>query len=260
MEDEHAVYEDRKRSFFSSEIYDGHGGRRPAQIASEMLTPHFLHAWAMEMGKPAGSRKREADLLREAYLAVDARLVEDRIAAGTCAVQLYIIGERFLAANVGDSRVVIGTDEGVSVLTRDHKPDLAAERSRIEALGGNVFVFGVPRVEGVLAISRALGDSCLKPYVSAEPRITEGTLGSENDLAILACDGVWDVLSPEAVIMAARKEPDPQKAALSISKEALDNGSTDNITVIVLDLRRYTSSLKDRKMKVLNVYDKEKQD
>jgi serine/threonine protein phosphatase PrpC len=249
MEDEHAFYEDPARLFFSAEIYDGHGGRQPAQIAAGMLTPWFLHAWARE-------RRAAADILRDAYLAVDAHLVDRRLQAGTCAVQLYLIGEEFLAANAGDSRVVIGTGQGAAVLTDDHKPDRAVERSRIESLGGSVVVLGVPRVKGILAISRALGDACLKPYVSAEPRITEGVLGSENDVAVLACDGVWDVLLPGEVIDTARRERDPQKGAEEISRMALDRGSTDNITVIVLDLRKYTSVLKNRKMVIQKVHDR----
>jgi len=256
MEDEHAIHEDRGCSFFSAEIYDGHGAREPAQIAAQMLTPHFLHAFARELAKPTDVRRTEADLVRDAYLAVDTYLVERRIRAGTCAVQLYLLGARFLAANAGDSRAVIGTREGVAVLTEDHKPGVPAERSRIEALGGSIRVFGVPRVEGILAVSRALGDSCLKPYVIAEPRIEEGGLGRENDFAVLACDGVWDVLSPEEVIEAVRRKEDPQKAAEELTRMSLDQGSTDNITVIVLDLRKHTAALADRKMTILKIYDK----
>lgn len=256
MEDEHAVYESEERVFFSAEIYDGHGGKRPALIAAEMLTPAFLHALNMEMKKPEAGRRSEADLLRDAYLEVDSYIVKQRLEAGTCAVQFYVIGDRFMAANTGDSRVVIGTAEGAAVLTRDHKPDDAHEHSRIEALGGSVTVFGVPRVQGILAISRALGDSCLKPYVSPEPRISEGILGSENDLAVLACDGVWDVLSPETVIMAARQHEDPKAAAEYISRMAREAGSGDNVTVIVLDLRSCTAGLKRKEMKITRVYDR----
>jgi len=256
MEDEHAFYEDPARLFFSAEIYDGHGGRQPAQIAAEMLTPWFLHAWARQGERPLRERRDVVEILREAYLAVDAHLVGRRVQAGTCAVQLYLIGERFLTANVGDSRVVIGTGRGEAVLTEDHKPDAHAERSRIEALGGSVVTLGVPRVEGILAISRSLGDACLKPYVSAEPRIAEGVLGAENDMAVLACDGVWDVLSPGEVIEAARQGRDPRESAEEISRMALDKGSTDNITVIVLDLRKYTSVLKNRKMVIREVHDR----
>jgi len=256
MEDEHAVYDDAEMSFFSAEIYDGHGGKRPAQVAAEMLTPAFLHALKMEMKKPESDRRRETDLLRGAYLEVDAYISTKRAQAGTCAVQLYIRGDRFIAANTGDSRAIIGTQEGAVVLTRDHKPGEDPELSRIEALGGTVVNFGVPRVEGVLAISRALGDTCLKPYVTPEPRIIEGTLGCENDRAILACDGVWDVLSPEEVIEAARLYDDPEAAAGYILEMAREAGSGDNITVIALDLRHYTAGFRRKKMKITGIYDR----
>jgi serine/threonine protein phosphatase PrpC len=256
MEDEHAVYDNEGRSLFSTEIYDGHGGFRAARAAAEMLTPAFIHILNMEMKKPAGERRTQADLLREAYLEVDAYIVKQGIEAGTCAVQLYIVRDRFIAANTGDSRAVIGTADGVLVLTRDHKPDDAPERARIESLGGTVAYFGVPRVQGILAISRALGDACLKPYVSPEPRICEGVLGKENDRAVLACDGIWDVLTPDAVIAAARNYNDPVKAAKNIGKMAMDAGTGDNITVIVLDLRNYTAGLRRKKMKITRIYDR----
>lgn len=256
MEDEHAVYDDEAMLFFSAEIYDGHGGSRPARAAAEMLTPAFLHALKMEMKKPGADRRSEAELLREAYLEVDAYITKKRARAGTCAVQFYIRRDRFMAANTGDSRAIIGAGEGVTVLTRDHKPDDAPELSRIEALGGTVAVFGVPRVEGILAISRALGDTCLKPFVTAEPRIVEGRLGRDNDRAVLACDGVWDVLSPEEVIAAARLYDDPQAAAGCISEMAKQAGSGDNITVIALDLRHHTAGLRRKKMKITGIYDR----
>lgn len=47
-------------------------------------------------------------------------------------------------------------------LTRDHHPDREDERARIEASGGFVRVWGVPRVNGILAMSRAIGDVLLK--------------------------------------------------------------------------------------------------
>ena len=214
-----------------------------------------MHAWAKEFEKPHKDRRNECELLREAYLSVDAHLVEGDIRSGTTAANLYIIGDRFLAANAGDTRVIIGTRKGFSSLTKDHKPDLPEERARIESLGGRVVSYGAPRVEGVLAMSRALGDTGLKPYVSGEPRIVEGYLGKENDYAVLACDGVWDVLTPDEVIKIVRAAIDPWRASEEISKKALDCGSTDNITVIVLDLREYVKELKRKKMEITRIVD-----
>jgi protein phosphatase 1L len=209
----------------------------------------------MEFEKPLKDRRGECELIREAYLSVDAHLIERGIKSGTTAANLYLIGDRFLAANAGDTRVIIGTRKGFSFLTKDHKPDLPEERARIESLGGRVLSYGAPRVEGILAMSRALGDTGLKPYVSSEPRIVEGYPGKENDYAVLACDGVWDVLTPDDVIKIVRTVTDPWRASEEISKKALDHGSTDNITVIVLDLREYVKGLKRKNMEITGIVD-----
>lgn len=44
-------------------------------------------------------------------------------------------------------------------LTRDHHPDRDDERSRVESFGGHISNWGgVARVNGQLAVSRAIGD------------------------------------------------------------------------------------------------------
>lgn len=48
-------------------------------------------------------------------------------------------------------------------LTKDHHPDRVEERSRVESSGGYVFEWGgVSRVNGHLAVSRAIGDLSYK--------------------------------------------------------------------------------------------------
>jgi len=255
MEDAHAIYQDADRKFFAAEIYDGHGGREAARIASGMLTPYFMHAWAKEFEKPFKDRLSEYQLLREAYLSTDAHIVQRDNRSGTTAANLYIVGDRFLAANVGDTRVMILTRKSFSFLTKDHKPDLPEEKARIERLGGRVISYGAPRVEGILAVSRALGDTSLRPYVSSEPRIVEGYLGKENDYAILACDGVWDVLSADDVMQIVRTAIDPREISREISTKAFNHGSTDNITVIVLDLREYAKKLTRKYLEITGIVD-----
>lgn len=51
------------------------------------------------------------------------------------------------------------THFSVQELTRDHNPKRDDERSRVEAAGGYILSLnGVPRVNGQLAVSRAIGD------------------------------------------------------------------------------------------------------
>lgn len=46
------------------------------------------------------------------------------------------------------------------------------------------------RVNGVLAVTRSLGDSSMKEFVVGSPYTTETTLGDDDDFLIIACDGV----------------------------------------------------------------------
>lgn len=123
------------------------------------------------------------------------------------------------------------------------------------------------RVEGILAVSRAIGDMALQPFVTAEPEIMEKTIGSEDEYLILASDGVWDVMSNEDVAKfvvstlnnSAATDEDFIKIAkllcaevshLTISNilpsnlliQAMLLGSTDNVTALVIDLKRKAST------------------
>jgi protein phosphatase 1L len=257
MEDAHAIWDEE--DVFSAEIYDGHGGNMGALLAAEFLTPHFLSLVRAERARDAPESRTGPELLRAAYLAADQYICSRPTTSGTAAATIHILDGQFLAANVGDSRVIIGTNRGAIQLTVDHKPDLPEERSRIEGFGGRVISRDVPRVEGMLAMSRALGDSELKPYVSSEPRIVEGFFGTENDFVVVACDGVWDVLTLEEVIATVREVEDTNQAAQKIVALALASGSTDNVSVIVVDLRDHTRGLTREKMEIVSVLDRAKQ-
>jgi protein phosphatase 1L len=255
MEDAHAVRNNEERGVFSAEVYDGHSGSLAAVIAAEALTALFLGGeQSADHEKPPARLTPEA--LREAYLATDRLIVDRGIESGTAAAGLYLTGEGFLVANVGDCRIVVGEGAGVTRLTTDHKPDLPEEQARIEALGGMVITLDVARVQGSLSMSRALGDPVLKPFVTPEPRVAEGTFGRQNDVAVIACDGLWDALTSEEAIGVVRNSPGMKEAAERLLALATAKGSTDNITVIVLDLREYTASCAEEQMHILRVLDR----
>ncbi len=255
LEDEHAIYSFPDQSFFTAEVYDGHGGREAATVASEMLTPAFLDLWNTEQKALAHKRRSNPELLREAYRAVDDYIAKKHPKTGTTAATFYITGDRFLVSNAGDTRVVVGTRKNALCLTVDHRPDLNQERGRIEAAGGRILNLGVPRVEGILAVTRSLGDSYLKPLVSAEPRIVEGTLGRENDFVVVACDGIWDVLTPEEVLRIVRSAHNPDRAAEKVVETALGRDGRDNMTIVVADLGNYTKECSQKKMVIERTID-----
>jgi len=72
----------------------------------------------------------------------------------------------------------------------------------------------------------------------------------------VACDGVWDVLTLQEVMDTVREVADPNQAAQKIVDIALASGSTDNVSVIVLDLRDHTRGLAREKMEIVSVLDR----
>ena len=68
--------------------------------------------------------------------------------------------------NIGDSRSVLCSGQKVAFATSDHKPTNPDERARIEQAGGHVTQ---GRVNGQLAVSRALGDFELKNRDDLDP-------------------------------------------------------------------------------------------
>ncbi len=111
------------------------------------------------------------------------------------------------------------------------------------------------RVNGELAMSRALGDFRYKPnpalttltnkeyMVICYPDISVHERNKKNDeVVVLACDGVWDVVSNRDAVTFVSEiilTEDPEtssslEAAASLIDVALGEGSTDNISAIVV--------------------------
>lgn len=91
------------------------------------------------------------------------------------------------SANAGDARGVLCRNGKAVRLTYDHKGSDKQEAKRITDAGG--FVMS-GRVNGVLAVTRSLGDSSMKEFVVGAPYTTETELCEEDEFLILACDGV----------------------------------------------------------------------
>jgi protein phosphatase PTC1 len=122
-------------------------------------------------------------------------------------------------------------------LTYDHKGSDPAEKQRIRAAGG--FVLN-ERVNGMLAITRALGDAELKSYVSGNPYTAEITIDKSYDsFLVVACDGLWDVVSDQAccdyiTAKLNRNDINPNIIAEELVDLAIREGSADNISIIVV--------------------------
>lgn len=134
-------------------------------------------------------------------------------------------------ANVGDARAVLCRGGKAVRLTYDHKGSDAQEAKRITDAGG--FVMN-NRVNGVLAVTRSLGDASMKEFVVGSPYTTETTLDEQDEFLIVACDGLWDVTEDQDAVDFIRAVADPQEASKRLLENAITNYSTDNLSVMVV--------------------------
>eukprot|EP01090_Pellita_catalonica_P016980 TRINITY_DN5030_c0_g1_i1.p1 TRINITY_DN5030_c0_g1~~TRINITY_DN5030_c0_g1_i1.p1 ORF type:complete len:723 (+),score=113.59 TRINITY_DN5030_c0_g1_i1:2554-4722(+) len=214
-------------------VYDGHGGSEAAQICGKRH-PKILK----EQLKRCDAQMDDDDVvdaIRSSFIQCSDGLKKNEVKnSGTTAVVCFCSGTRIFVADVGDSRAVLYRGGKAKRISMDHKPDLPEEERRIRMQGG--FVAANGRVVGKLAVSRAFGDLELRPFVSPEPFIDVIDISKKvPEFLILACDGVWDVISDEKACSIVLSEIDhPQRAAMKLRDCAYAYGSLDNISVIVV--------------------------
>ena len=259
-EDRHVVFGDVSGNATQSlyAVFDGHGGARAADFCARNIPLVLSNALAGGLTGFEDASTEPSSALGNAFSYLDQWWLQLAASAspamddGTTAVAARVVagasssgkdgtatGAKVYVANAGDSRAVVVKRSGrVQPLTEDHKPNRPDEMARIRAAGGTVQFFGVWRVQGVLAVSRAIGDRMLKPYVISSPEVTRYTVTPHDQYLVLATDGLWDVLSSTEVasVLACLPENSAGAASQLLVREALTRGSTDNITVLVVDL------------------------
>eukprot|EP00189_Rhodosorus_marinus_P004328 CAMPEP_0113965654 /NCGR_PEP_ID=MMETSP0011_2-20120614/7869_1 /TAXON_ID=101924 /ORGANISM="Rhodosorus marinus" /LENGTH=315 /DNA_ID=CAMNT_0000978199 /DNA_START=35 /DNA_END=982 /DNA_ORIENTATION=- /assembly_acc=CAM_ASM_000156 len=242
MEDGHIILTNfrgsRREAFFG--VYDGHGGRAAVESVQKYLHKFF----ADELSSQAVDVSPE-QAFEESYRRADAVLLENRcLYVGTTSVTCYVSldesdRKHLHVANVGDARAVLCRDGKGLRLSYDHKASDDFEKKRVCEDGGQIVG---RRVNGVLSVSRALGDHAMKKVVLGSPYTSHEVLTSEDPFVILACDGLWDVMSDddactivlETAATTEGKELDVQLASKVLVQLALRRGSTDNVSVMVI--------------------------
>jgi serine/threonine protein phosphatase PrpC len=245
-------------------VFDGHGGAQVAQFCSNHLPDVLRHRAASDA--PAS--------LRDTFLHMDKMLAGEEDGAtctvpgqhdyvGSTAVVTLINKQNIVVANVGDSRAVVSNNGLAHDLSHDHKPTLSSERARIRNAGGFVKTKltscgtqKISRVNGKLAVSRAIGDLAYKnnlqlgaaeQAVTCVPDVKTYSRQHGDEFMIIACDGVWDVLSSQEAVKRVRRdlgaikrgELQPCDVAHDILGECCASDpkqtyGTDNMTMILI--------------------------
>jgi len=174
---------------------------------------------------------------------------------GTTAIFLLLTHHYNIIINLGDSKVVHLNSQSkkIHIETIQHRPNLKSEYERIFNTNFNVtYNHGTYRINNELSLSRSIGDFKYKlvnekydghmSSVSVEPNVyiykSQATI-NHNNYYVLASDGFWDFIKTSKIINIIRQNEHKtfNKIIELLTKEAIKNGSNDNITIIIINER-----------------------
>ena len=238
------------------------GGSKDSQLNSAISSGVRTGTFSKDKIPPSGKARvpvppnepsKLGTIIRKAIQRTDDVLRQKNVLYVGCTALIALVTKYTIEfASVGDSRAVISINGTAYRCTEDHKASDKQEIDRIKSLGGTV-IFG--RVNGFISVSRALGDHCIKnlvtcdPFLRSYPRypapdsvgVTANSTNELDEFIIMACDGVWDVVTDQQSVDTVRKclkeTGSPQKAAFELKNLAIRSGTQDNVSVLVLLLR-----------------------
>jgi len=242
----------RSSAYFA--VYDGHGGRQVVDFVTQELHESVLREMRRANSVP--------DAIVQAFQSTDEEMIRNNILMSGCTACVCVLHEEKRArvvytAHLGDSRAVLARGGKAQRLTSvtDHKATDPLEGKRVIEAGGQIVN---DRVNGMLAMTRALGDFLLKmpvlpnDVVSNVPDISSTDLSDQDRFIIVACDGLWDVISDQQAVelvleslrdlagisrqLEAEGRSIAEILARMLVEEALAEGSTDNVSCVVIFL------------------------
>jgi serine/threonine protein phosphatase PrpC len=247
-------------------VFDGHGGSKCSKFLAKNFTDLLESHLANNISKKATVTDilRNTSVIRDSFFEIDdefkgkvAPLMDIRKTSGSTANVVFVENcattYEITCANVGDSRCLVFDRGQIFALSKDHKPTDPEEKKRIEHSGGYV---ERNRLDGHLAVSRAFGDfedKCIpgvpptkQPLIVAPdlrplsvPKIASAARGDQ--FIIVACDGLFESMNIVQVCNFAAQELEcglpAQTAARRLAERAIELGSTDNVTCIVIVLK-----------------------
>eukprot|EP01062_Namystynia_karyoxenos_P025038 TRINITY_DN19814_c0_g1_i4.p1 TRINITY_DN19814_c0_g1~~TRINITY_DN19814_c0_g1_i4.p1 ORF type:complete len:1040 (+),score=241.41 TRINITY_DN19814_c0_g1_i4:62-3181(+) len=237
-------------------VCDGHGGDVISRLAAERIPAALAEQGALLREDPATAFVR-------AFTEVDRglwRSLKQREKGGSTVAAVLLRRGALWVANLGDCRAVLCEGGRAVELSRDHRASCPSEQDRVRRCGGSI-TSGVqhkgkvaqgervvcPGSKTAVQVTRALGDFSLKgkervlsvppsrmPLTSV-PEISRVALTPGSEFLVLACDGLWDVVSSAEAVSAARQHAHrgPRHMARELLQLAFDRGTTDNVTVVV---------------------------
>jgi serine/threonine protein phosphatase PrpC len=227
MEDNVFLFNNRDINFTS--VFDGHGGKKCSLYLKYNIYNYFINEYK--------NYDKTYKSIYITYKKLNNNFLQKGISSGSTCNTLIINkkAKQFYLANIGDSRcIAYYKNNKIRQISRDHKPTISKETNFIRKRGGYV---KNGRVNGILAMSRSIGDKNLEKYLNYEPEIYYGDL-NKVFYFVQASDGLFDVMTNREICqfinnLYQKRIPKKEIVKKLIKYAIYYRQSQDNISVII---------------------------
>lgn len=209
-------------------VFDGMGGEQSGEVASMLAAKIFLNN--------KKNIENDFDKFIKTYIEeANKKLCEymeekDDLTMGTTAAILQVDtgAKKAYAANVGDSKIYFIRNGEVTVLTQDH--NIPGELYRMGIIENHEIFTHKDKNKLTQYIGIFDDDILIEPYIAEDVDI------QTDDIFIICSDGLTDGVYPDDFNEIISTENAPSRIAEKLVNKAMQNGSRDNITVLVVKI------------------------
>jgi len=212
-------------------VADGMGGQAAGEIASKRATEVVPRELKKDMPR-TGNAEEAKKVIRKAIVQANEEIMamgaldrDLRNMGTTVVVAAWKKGSEVYVAGVGDSRGYMIRNNAIQQLTVDH----SLAQALVEAKTISAEEAREHRFRNVLW--KYLGSK----EVGEGPEV-KAVAVQQGDRFVLCTDGLTGVVPDDKILECVRDNPDVQKCADALGQLALDMGSRDNVSCIVIEV------------------------
>ncbi|MBD3182576.1 Stp1/IreP family PP2C-type Ser/Thr phosphatase [Candidatus Poribacteria bacterium] len=214
-------------------VADGMGGHNAGEIASvntiKVIKDYFNNGIISSMRQ---NRNTVSENLKRAVLMAHNEIIDlsqqeiGHNGMGSTIALSFIYNNILHTCHVGDSRVYVINDTGITQITSDHSTvaelvqsgKMTSEEARLSPLKNQ--------------ITQAVGTPLI-----IEPEYNHTYRLKKDDMILLCSDGLWDMLSDNQIYIIVNRGKTLEKICKDLVYMANDAGGDDNITIVLLKIK-----------------------
>ena len=215
-------------------LCDGMGGGQSGELASEVSAKVFITGVRRVVGELTDSWSDDearhdayAEVIGHCHESVGGISGEGGISGTTLTAVVATFDNGYASSvdmiHIGDSRCYRILDDRAELLTGDHSVTGDMVRAKY------IQMHEIEETSGKNTLTKNIGDD-------RSSKADISTINPEGGALLLCCDGVWGPLHGVSGLWLADSDISSQEMADKMVEEAIDKGSSDNCSVLIIDL------------------------